>query len=113
MDELEQLERDGWQALSGPEGAAFYAEVMHDEGVMVFPGMVMDKTAALETMRSVAPWSSFKLSDIHVLRPAPDSGVVVYRANAIREGKEYEASMASVYVRRGDAWVLVLHQQSP
>nr|MBA2632030.1 DUF4440 domain-containing protein [Chloroflexota bacterium] len=40
--ELEALEREGWAALTGPDGAAFYAEVMADDGLMVFPGMVLD-----------------------------------------------------------------------
>ena len=47
-DELEELEHEGWRALSGPDGVAFYRDVMADDGVMVFPGMVMDKARALE-----------------------------------------------------------------
>jgi hypothetical protein len=27
-DEVEELERRGWEALSGPDGVAFYADVM-------------------------------------------------------------------------------------
>jgi hypothetical protein len=29
---------------------------MADEGLMVFPGMVMDKSTAIATIRQVAPW---------------------------------------------------------
>ena len=33
MSELEALEREGWEALSGPNGAAFYDELMADDGL--------------------------------------------------------------------------------
>ena len=113
MNELELVERDGWQALSGPGGADFYARVMLDDGLMVFPGMVMSKAEALETMREVAPWSSFELSDVRVVGSGPDAALVTYRARAVREGRQYEATMSSVYVRRDGEWRLLLHQQSP
>jgi hypothetical protein len=113
-DELERLERRGWEALSGPDGAAFYREVMADEGVMVFPGLVMDKEGALKVMGEVAPWATFELHDLRAIQPLPDCGMVVYHADAQRTGERtYQAEMTSVYVRRDDRWQLVLHQQSP
>jgi hypothetical protein len=112
-DELELLERQGWDALSGPDGAAFYERVLADDGVMVFPGTVMDRAAALEAIRTVEPWSRFSLSDIGVVSEGP-LGVVVYRARAQRgDAPEYEALMSSVYLLREGQWRLVLHQQSP
>ena len=113
-DELEDLERRGWQALSGPGGAAFYRDVMADDGVMVFPGVVMDKPATLEVMNGVAPWLTFQIQDVRVIRVSPDCGMIVYRAEAQRAGEEtYRAEMTSVYARRDGSWRLVLHQQSP
>ena len=113
MEELERLERDGWQALSGPHGATFYAAIMLDDGVMVFPGLMMDKASALDAIRSTAPWTTVELTDVRVIQPGPDSGVVTYRASAVRNGTRYEAWMSSVYVQVDGAWRLVLHQQSP
>jgi hypothetical protein len=114
IDELEELEREGWRALSGPDGAAFYRDVMADDGVMVFPGVVMDKPATLEIMASVAPWVTFDLMDVRVIRVSPDCGMIVYRAEAQRTGEAtYRAEMTSVYARRDGSWRLVLHQQSP
>jgi hypothetical protein len=113
-DELEELERRGWEALSGREGPAFYREVMADDGLMVFPGMVLDKAATLEVMASVAPWATFQLRDVRQIRALPDCGMVVYRAEAHREGEQmYSAEMTSIYVRRDGRWQLLLHQQSP
>jgi hypothetical protein len=113
-DELEELERRGWEALSGSEGAAFYREVMADDGVMVFPGMVLDKTATLDVMARVAPWKRFELRDVREIRASADCCLVVYSAEALRAGEPtYRAEMTSVYVRRDGQWHLVLHQQSP
>ena len=112
-DELESLERDGWEALSGPNGAMFYAEVMHDDGLMVFPGLTMDKRAALEAIREARPWASFELTDVRVARVG-DAGLVSYKAVGERTGQPpYQAVMSSVYVRDESGWRLLLHQQSP
>ena len=111
--EIEDLERRGWAALSGPDGAAFYEDTMADDGLMVFPGMVMDKRTAIGTIRDVQPWARFELADINVAGDE-NAALVTYRANAQRAGEpEYEAIMSSVYVRRDGRWLLLLHQQSP
>ena len=113
-DELETLERQGWEALSGPHGAAFYDDLMADDGVMVFPGVVLDKAATVDAIAGASAWQSFDLTDIRVIEAAPDSGFVTYRATAQRAGEEpYRALMSSVYARRDGRWRLVLHQQTP
>ena len=81
-NELEDLERRGWEALSGPGGADFYREVMADDGLMLFPGMMLDKAQAVETMASVAPWKRYELSDVRVIGSGPDSAIVVCFATA-------------------------------
>ena len=112
--EIETLERRGWQALSGPDGAAFYADVMAEDGVMVFPGSVLDRDASLRAIADAPPWSTFDLTDMHVIDFGRDSALVTYRATSRRGGEaEYRALMSSVYSRRDGAWKLVLHQQSP
>ena len=113
MQPLEEARRDGWQALCGPHGAEFYARLMLDEGLMVFPGMRLTKAEALEAMRQATPWSSFELSDLRVVIVGADAGLVVYTASAVRDGRGYRAWMSSVYVQREGAWRLLLHQQSP
>ena len=111
--EIEELERRGWQALSGSNGAAFYQDVMAEDGFMVFPGMVMDKPTAVATIRDVEPWTRFELADVRVAVDA-NAALITYRATAQRAGQpEYEAVMSSVYVRREGQWLLLLHQQSP
>jgi hypothetical protein len=114
MQELEELERRGWEALCGPDGAAFYDEVMADDGLMVFPGTILDRDASLAAIASAAPWASFELIDVQAVELSADAGLVTYRAVAQRPGRPpYEALMTSVYSRREGAWRLVLHQQTP
>jgi hypothetical protein len=111
--ELEELERRGWEALSGPGGAAFYQDLMADDGMMVFPGSVMTKAEAVAAIRAAPPWRRFELGDVRIGGGA-DSALIVYTATAEREpGTVYNATMSSVYVRRDGGWRLLLHQQSP
>jgi uncharacterized protein (TIGR02246 family) len=107
------LERRGWEALCGPEGAAFYEELMADDGLMVFPGLVLDKAATLRAIAEAPPWSTFELDDVREITPSPDSALVTYRASARRGSGGYEANMTSVYAHRDGRWRLLLHQQTP
>jgi uncharacterized protein (TIGR02246 family) len=111
--EIAELERRGWEALSGPEGAAFYANLMDDDGLMVFPGLVLDRAASLRAIAGAPPWNSFDLDDVREIRPTPDSAIVTYRASARRDSGGYVANMTSVYGRRDGRWRLLLHQQTP
>jgi uncharacterized protein (TIGR02246 family) len=112
--ELEALERAGWDSLSGPDGAAFYADLMADDGLMVFPGTVMDKAESLRAIAGAPPWLTFELRDLRVIEATPDTAVVTYRATARRPDQNaYEALMTTVYARREGQWQMVLHQQTP
>jgi uncharacterized protein (TIGR02246 family) len=113
MHEVEELERSGWAALSGPNGAAFYEELMADDGLMIFPGLILDKQGAVRAITGERPWSRHALDDVRVVGDQ-HTAAIAYHAVAQRTGgAEYRARMTSVYVRRGDRWRLLLHQQSP
>jgi len=112
--ELFELERRGWDALSAPNAAAFFADLMTDDAVMVFPGTVLTKRESLAAMTSARPWASYRLLDLRVLRVGTGGRLVLYRAVAKRAaGVEYDALMTSIYVRRSDGWKMVFHQQTP
>lgn len=113
VTELEALERAGWEALCGDSGADFYANVMADDGLMVFPGMVLDKPATLAAIAQTAPWARFELGEVREIVDG-GTGVIAYHAEAQRGSADpYRARMSSVYTRRDGAWRLVLHQQTP
>ena len=112
--ELEEIERHGWQALSGPSGADFYDELMADDGLMAFPGAVFDKQATVRAIADARPWATFEMSEVRVIEASPQTGIVTYRATAQREGEApYHALFTSVYARRDGSWRLMLHQQTP
>jgi len=114
-DELIDLETEGWRALSGDGTAgAFYGRVLDDAVVMLLPGgMRLDDRDAILASMSGAPWTSFVLEDPQVLTLGDDGAIVVYGVIAERDGAEYSALVSSAYVRRGGAWRLALHQQTP
>jgi hypothetical protein len=111
--EIIDLERRGWDALCTPNGAAFYAELMTDDAMMLFPGSAMTKKECLAAMRAEKPWSSYKIEDPRVLRVGTGGRLVLYRAIAKRGAHAYDALMTSIYVRRSDGWKMVFHQQTP
>lgn len=110
------LERDGWEALStdGQAARAFYDRTLDDACTMLLPGgLTLDDRAAILDAMSGAPWSRYELEDIACDRPTPDTAVVRYGVVAERDRDAYSARIASLYVRRGDAWRLAFHQQTP
>jgi hypothetical protein len=115
-EELLELERAGWEALSkgGDAAATFYDGVLAAEVLMLLPGgMVLDdRSAVVDSMRG-EPWSSYELSDERVVELSENCAVVAYRARAIRKGAEYSALINSTFVRTEGEWKLVVHQQTP
>lgn len=114
--DLTALERRGWDALSADGEAAreFYERVLDERVVMLLPGgMVLDDRAGIIESLSGRPWSRYALDDLRAFQPTEDLGIVTYGAVARRDGEEYSALVSSVYVLRGGAWRLALHQQTP
>jgi hypothetical protein len=114
QSELIEAEREGWQALTTTEGAAYYERNLTTAAIMGFPSGVMTRSEALDAMRSAPPWSSFEILEPRVVELTQDCGVLVYQVVAQRVGQPpYRALISSVYVRHDDRWLLAFHQQSP
>ncbi len=118
MDELLELEIQGWNALASSEqGAAtrFYADVLHEDAVMLFPGgMVLEGKQPILDSLSVQPWKHFKVDDSRVIPLGEAAGVLTYRVTAQREGAQpYVALISSTYIRSGGSWKLRIHQHTP
>jgi hypothetical protein len=115
-DELIDLEERAWFALSCSPlaAAAFYEQVLSDTVLMLLPGgMVLDDRAQALQALSGQTWSSWELSNLQVLHPTPDTGVVTSSIVA-RQPRfpDYSAAMSSLYVRDGDSWKLTFHQRT-
>lgn len=111
--DLIELEHRGWRALCSPDGASYYRGHLTEDALMAFPFGVMDREEALAAMASTRPWATYEISEARVVSLGQDSGVVVYRVRAQRDGDEpFSAVMSSTFVRRGGDWRLAFHQQS-
>ena len=115
QDELIELEREAWRALSTAGAAAgFYERVLASKVLMLLPGglVIDDRQRVIESMRG-EPWSFHELSDERVLPLGDAAAVVTYKATAERGDFRYTALFNSTYVREGGQWRLALHQQTP
>lgn len=116
VEELLDLERAGWDALStGAEDArTFYEGVLDDPVLMLLPGgMVLDDRAAVLDSMGGPAWDSYDLQDQRVRGLGRDAAVVTYGVVAHRGGTPYSALISSTYVRRTGGWKLAVHQQTP
>ena len=115
-DDLLELERDSWRALStdGETAARHYAKLLAEDVLMLLPGglVIDDRQQVIDSMRG-ASWDGFELTDERVLELDDRTAVVAYRATATRSDQDYEALFNSTYVRTNGAWQLALHQQTP
>ena len=113
MDELERLERAGWDALCAGTGSDFYGRLMTDDAVMVLAhGAVLDRDAVAASLDEAPPWTTYTLSDLRRVSLGEDAAALVYRGAATRPGTEFAALMTSCYVRHEDDWRLAVYQQT-
>lgn len=117
MQDLMELENQGWQALTiiGEASKKFYSAVLHDDATIVFAGgiRISGKEKILESL-ATQPWKSFQIEDPQVISLSENAGVFMYRVTAQREGSEpYIALISSTYVLKDGMWKLILHQQTP
>lgn len=114
LDDLLALEREGWDALCGSTGGAFYGDLMSADAVMILVnGMVLDRDAVAASLDGAPPWDRYELSDARIIPIGAESAALVYRARAERDGEApFDALMTSVYTRDEDRIRLALYQQT-
>jgi ketosteroid isomerase-like protein len=116
METLLELEKAGWAALSSSmdDARAFYADTLHNDAVMLFPGglRLEGKDEILDSFDAQA-WSRFEITSARVIELAPGAGALIYRVAAERGGSQaYEALVCSTYARVNGQWKLVVHQHT-
>ena len=116
MRELIDLEEQGWRALStqGDAGRTFYATVLREDAVMLFPGgMRIEGRAKILESLGAQPWQSFQIQNPQFLQLSTNVAALLYKVTAQRaDSPPYTALISSTYVR-DKSWQLVLHQQTP
>jgi hypothetical protein len=114
MNDLEALERAGWDALCAGTGGQFYGSLMTPDAVMVLAhGAVLDRDQVVASLDEAPPWTAYRLSDARAVTLGPDAAALVYRGEASRPGQDFAALMTSCYVRRDGDWRLAVYQQTP
>lgn len=107
-----ELERGFWSNANSPP---YYALHMHEDGLMVLPGMgVLDRASTINAIASADPWDGFELQNVRTQAFRGDIVVLTYAAHAKRGPTTYGALVTSVFLKcDDDAWRLILHQQTP
>jgi hypothetical protein len=115
MQELWSLEQAGWEALCGAEPRTFYDQLLADDAITIVPGAILDRGAVLGSWDDVPPWQTYEFAEQSTMHLATDTVALIYQATTRRADQRvpYRATITSVYTRRGGAWRLVLHQQTP
>jgi hypothetical protein len=104
MQQLIELEEQGWQALSstGEVAKEFYGALLADNALMLFPGglLIEGKEDILGSI-AAQPWHSFRIEETHTIQLSESVGLIAYRVTARREDRDaYEALISSIYVLR-------------
>ncbi len=115
VDELLELEHRGWQALCDGQGAAFYGDLMSEDGVMILAhGQALDREAVVASLEHAPAWDSYSIDNSTVTTLGSDQAILRYTGTGRRSGDpDFVALMASVYVRIDGVWRLAHYQQTP
>ncbi|GAB3633848.1 hypothetical protein GCM10027421_32010 [Microbacterium shaanxiense] len=116
LDELLDLEHQGWKSLCNSSGADFYGRIMTGDGVMVLAhGQVFDRQAVIDSLNEAPPWRTYDVADERLISLGEDCAILVYTGRAYRDESEpaFSALMSSVYTRHEGVWRLALYQQTP
>lgn len=97
------------------DGERHFREKMNGEAFMVFPSPVgiLAGDEIVEAVKNAPRWDSVEFSQKNI-RQSPHTTTLAYRAMGKRDGDpDYHALCSSTYVKSGDEWKMVLHQQTP
>jgi len=111
-DQCVQCERELWEKA---DDAELFGRIFADDAIAVMEPMgFVTKDKALG-MVPEKPWTDLEMTDLTAREVAPDCVVLAYHGKAKRggDGKPYQASVCSTYVKRGDAWQVVLSAHQP
>lgn len=93
--------------------AAEAARRMDDSAIMVFgPTGILQGQQILRMIEQAPRWDRVEMTDRHSSQ-LDDITVLAYRARANRQGQQYQALCSSSWVRRGNEYLLLCHQQTP
>src|SRR3954447_18277306 len=114
-DELEALERQGWDALCDGSASDFFGRVMTSDSQMVLAnGMTMNRDDVVRALRDAPAWDGYDMTDVRLVTTGESGAALVYKGTAKSSGNpDIVCIMSSVYVRVNGTWRLALYVQTP
>ena len=114
--ELLELEERMWAANRAGD-AAFYAELLRDDALVVSRFGVQDRASILAVIgENRVPYINSTITDPQAIELTGDSALITYRVEveALRDGQpmNFAVLATTVYVRRDGGWCAAFHQQS-
>ena len=98
------------------DGAEYYRQNLDAECLVAFPEMakVMTREQVAESVKDMPRWSDLRIEPRGCIELGDGVALLTYEASAQRaSGEPYRALVSSGYVRRGGAWKMAFHQQTP
>lgn len=91
-----------------------YEQYLAEGALMVIPGDILDRTAAVEAMDASPGWDEVSIGEELVQELGPDAALLTYLFRGRRGQDHYAATLSSAYVRDAEGcWKLAFHQQTP
>jgi hypothetical protein len=114
IEELLELEHQGWRSLCDGTGSDFYGSIMAEDGMMLLAsGLSMNRSQVIASLADAALWERYEIIEPRLLALSDDAATLLYTGKAFRaEDEPFVALMASTYVRRAGVWKLALYQQT-
>lgn len=115
LDELIELEHEGWRSLCESRGGTFYGDLMTSDAVFILVnGAIMSRDEIAASLDGAPGWDSYEIADARVIELGPDAAALAYRATATRADlpDPFVAFMSSVYRRLEGRLRLALYQQT-
>jgi hypothetical protein len=97
------------------EGVDAFQAIVHPDCIMAFaaPIGVMKGKAIIESLEDAPRWADVEMS-LQTSSQIGNATILAYFAKARRAGASgYSAYCTSTYIREGDDWRIVQHQQTP
>jgi len=116
IDEIKKMEKDRLAAGVTKDLNVFISATADDYMQIDFDGIVLDKTATLDRIKSSYAQLQSNVPEDMVVRIYGNTAVVTAKANpkGIMKGKEFTDAIryTRLYVKRNDRWQVVLFQQT-
>src|SRR5690625_181805 len=102
LEELLDLEHQGWKSLCHSTGANFYGRIMTRDGDMILAhGQVFDRQAVVGSLNDPPPWRTYDITDERLMTLSGDHVILVYTGRAYRDEDERSEEHTSELQSRG------------